>query len=225
LQEPQLDRQGRKTAEQRTESGRFIDTGAIRLCYWPALNFAQIIDDRSLVCRQEFKVRPGDLWFKLEGIHAWETMLDPDRDSDKLEYVVRRESEERLVIDYRNLLNGEVLRIVAAPARGWNIIEYETQPEITDEKLRNAPRFWHRGKYEWSEDERGAWFLKRHEYQRSSSGNPKKLDFDFAFENESFTPEPVISPDTFTIKALRLAKGTQVEQTGKAPKTWYVVED
>ena len=221
LSEPAGDPRAAKTGKaRRSETGRFIDDGNVISYYFPDSKFAQIITDRSAAYRSQFKVRPNELWFKLEGVYLWSSLLDPDRTSDLLKYVVREEPDDRIVIDYCNLKNGEIIKVVASLAQGGNIIGYETAAHTKDPKETGA--FWRRGKYEWERYGPDRWYLKHFEYQRSSTGSPKELHFDFVLDVESFTPNPQIPPDRFESASLMVAQGTVVEQTGKSARTYRV---
>lgn len=223
LSEPAPKVSGRKRIEaRRTEKGRFIDDGKVRSFYFPENRFAQIISNGNQGYREQFKVRPDDLWFKMEGIHLWSKFLDPDSSTANFSLAVRQEGVDRVVIERRNERN-DVLTVVASLAHNGNIIEYESTPHSGNLSLpENERSFWRWGSYHWAKDARGIWYLKHHEYKRSSTGSPKELHFDFVLDVESFNPDPVIAADRFQAVSLKLPHGTTVEEVGPNPKTYRI---
>lgn len=207
----------------RTEKGRFIEEGKLRSFYFPESRFAQIINNGNQGYRDQFKVRPKDLWFKMEGIHVWAEFLNPDAEPPPIfSLTVRRDGDDRVIMERRNQRN-DVMTVVASLAQDGNIIQYESAPHSGNESLpKDSRSFWRWGRYQWAKDARGVWYLKHYEYKRSSTGSPTELNFDFVVDVESFNPNPDIPPDRFKLASLKLPNGTTVEEIGPNPKTYRI---
>jgi hypothetical protein len=118
-----------------------------------------------------------------------------------------------------------MLKIVASMAHDGNILEYEATPHTGNaDRPEDERSFWRRGAYEWAKDARGRWYLKRYEYQRSSTGSPKEVDTDFVLEVESFNPDPKIPENRFEFQSFDLPDGTLVEEFfGPVRRSYRVV--
>lgn len=196
-----------------------IEKSGVLWWYGPHAKLAQKITDGSRGYHDELRLRPDQLWFQAEGhkFYKWKGFLDPDRAAEGSgRIVVSKNSDDsnEVVVD-RHFTNGTVCRLIFSWNVGGNLIRYETT-EVGDQST------WRKGSYDWAQDERRHWYVKRYDYKHSILGDPDKLDMDCTVEILEFDPTYEIPEDRFEFSSLMVGKGTTVEEIARSrPQKTY----
>lgn len=200
------------------EKCRMIDDGRTLFCYWPEIIFLQKIADRSLSRAEQLSLRPDQVWFRLEGIAEWTSLLEPQKlpsgsVDDSVRIVVNRLDDDQIEIERRHS-TGAVLRIVASLAANGNVVDYEGTPG-------GQVHIWRKGHYEWLKDSGGQSVLKSYDYERALKGDKRKPDRTFHLVVDSFKPDAQIASDRFYLSSLGVPPDATVEDVSAAGSRRY----
>jgi len=183
--------------------------------YWPERGWAQTSRAGERAFEKWLHVRPDELWFALEGVVAWQKLLDPAQAGENVTgFTVEHEAGQRVRIERRHD-SGGVIRVIAALEQGANIIEYQTIPGRSP-----LPEVKRHGSYRWARHDSGVWYLEELKSRRYKV-NTSELDLDFTLSVGEFNPNPVLPRDFFEFASLQVAEGTNIEDVaGSTRKVW-----
>ncbi|MCH7990202.1 MAG: hypothetical protein IID46_13765 [Planctomycetes bacterium] len=184
----------------------------------PKSKLLQKIEDGKRTYPEELKIRPDQVWFAMEGRGSWSEFLDPDRfPAAKFRRVLRRESENIVVLEHTHRKTGGRIQIVFSLAQGGNVVSYERVPGDPSREFSGA------GSFEWKRHPTDVWYLHKLSYHTNYPAANPKYTHEYSLEVTEFDPDPKISPDQFSLSALKVPNGTFVEEwnsTGRN-KTYY----
>lgn len=218
-----------KSRQMLIRKGQQIQSPKTYFYYNPSVRLAVKMTDSKGGYEDLLKLRPDQVWFRMEGPFGgpeWAMILDPLR-AHKIvsHYVVSHLPDDRVVVE-RYQHNGDVLKIVVSLAQGGNVITYDQIPgPEAQSRVPESGIFWAHGVYEWAQDMEGNWYLTRHAFARSSTGDPKQLHFDYELLIKDFNPNPMIPKDRFEFSSFRLPVGTSVQEKnaqGRTKRTYRV---
>jgi hypothetical protein len=215
----QPDPQGK---QRKTQSGKqtvkMIEEPGLLTMYVPKVKLLQKLEDSKKTYPEELKLRPDQIWFSLEGSRNWIEFLEPDTfAAEKFRRVLRRESENIVVLEHTNRKTGGRIRIVFSLAQGGNVVSYERVPGDPSRAFSGA------GSFEWKRHPSDVWYLHKLSYHYETPAANPKYTKKYSLEVTEFDPDLKIAPEQFSLSALQVPNGTFVEEwnsTGRN-KTYY----
>lgn len=186
-----------------------IDSDNKRIVHVPDRSALETYEGPSAKVPRIYRLRPDELWFRLERETEWKLVLSPTHLAEFVEkYLVRRLDEDRVLVE-RHHADDSVFRIEASLRTGGNIVRYElSQPNEVRKGM------WADGRFHWAKHSSGVWYLKQYDYMRSFSNNPQEPDHVYSMVVTDFDPNPSIPRSRFEMASLDLAAGTMVTEYG-----------
>lgn len=186
---------------------RMVETPELLTIYFPHTGLVQKVRDGKLGYHDEFKLRPDQAWFSYRAQRDWLDFLDPRIFSpENYRTTIREEEKGRIVLERTATKTGAKSRIVFSLEAGGNVVSFQGWPRS------DGTGFTVSATYDWARHSGGAWYLRRHTYERARAPDPKDYRQVSTIEVTSFDPDPVIPPDQFEFSALRVRPGVRVEE-------------
>lgn len=193
-------------------SGEIIHRGKQWIYYSPEAKLAQRTPEGVFELREELKILPKDLWYKVDGRTPIIEFVNPATHSELLtKFVIKEDHDSQCVVLERHYKIGGYYGFRISLAHGGNLVAYDT----TQKKGQGV---WIRGTFDWVKDQRGTWYARHVKLERSMAGTPATIDHTIAVTIKKYSSEPDIPADRFTIESLELPEGTRIEIFGPDKK-------
>lgn len=188
-------------------AAELIVTEGLRIDYSPQSKLVQISRGSKRKVSDVLKIRPMDLWFKIDGSRLASEMLDPKFNSEALpKYVIFEKGTNQIVIQ-RHYKAGGYCQFIVDLSRDGNVISYDKIPKSSE-------GVWIRGSFDWQQTDGGQWYVKFLKMERAMKDKGGQHTRSIEVKVAEYEDDPQIPTDRFTLKSLNIPPDTTVEEFG-----------
>lgn len=160
-----------------------------------------------------FERAQPERWFKKGGQSLdWTLYFDPANEKGRLATLTVRQDGDRIIAT-RAQEDGFRTQIEASLEQGGNVVAYESHSPPARDGSR--PEMVDRGRYDWTQDGHGVWYLKKCRLWSAPADNAETLTYEFTMQVSEFNSAPKLPADAFRVESMKTHTGDMVDLRGK----------